>query len=138
MIGTAEDRAFMGVARSIATLARCTHRNVGAAVVFEGRVIGHGYNKGPETRATCLEGGCPRGTLPPGQGASDYGDCIAVHAEVAAMIMAGEAFTKGSDLYVSSEPCFMCYRIAEGSGIIRVVWQADGESRMHERHLLKY
>ena len=128
----------MGVARSIATLARCTHRNVGAVVVADDRIVGHGYNKGPENRATCINGGCPRGTLPPGQGASDYSDCITVHAEVFAITMAGSAFCTGATMYVNSEPCFMCYRIAEGAGLYRVVWQAEGESRMHERQLLKY
>lgn len=137
MLGSVEDRAFMGVARSFATLARCTHRNVGAVVVADGRVIGHGYAKGPDYKPTCLEGGCERGKLPAGQGKSDYSDCITVHAEVRAIVMAGEVFCNGATMYVNSEPCFMCYRVAEDAGIYRVIWQSDGEPRMHERQLGK-
>lgn len=142
MSSVSEDRAFIAVCRSLATLARCTHRDVGAVVVnyglsTEGRIVGHGYNHGPDNKPTCIEGYCPRGTLPPGQGASDYSDCITVHAELSAMIMASEALCEGATLYVNSEPCFMCYRVAEASKIARLVWQSDGEHGMHERQLGK-
>jgi dCMP deaminase len=125
------------VCRSLASLARCTHRDVGAIIAIEYhgnvRIVGHGYNRGPKDKPTCIEGGCPRGTLPPGQGQPDYSDCITVHAEMAAMLMAGSALCGGATLYVNSEPCFMCYRVAKSVGIARVVWQSDGEHVGHER-----
>jgi len=128
----------MGVAKSISGLARCTHRNVGAVVVSsEGRILGHGYAKGPYGQPTCIQGGCPRGKLPAGQGKSDYSDCITVHAEVGAIVMASPQFWHAATLYVNSEPCFMCYRVAEGSGIYRVVWQGGNEWDMYERHFFK-
>jgi deoxycytidylate deaminase len=140
-VGTNRDRTFMEVARALSMMAWCTHRNVGAVVVAqeagEYRIVGHGYNKGPDRKAICTMGGCPRGQLPPGEGKNDYSDCISVHAEVMAMLMAGSIFCNESTLYVNSEPCFMCYRIAEGSGIARIVWKTDGESAMHERQLGK-
>jgi dCMP deaminase len=130
-----QDRDAIAACRSLAAKARCTHRNVGAIVIsFGGVISGHGWNKGPEGRPACVDGGCLRGQLPPGQGASDYSDCITVHAEVNAMLMSGLSYCNGSTLYVNSEPCFMCYRIAEVAGIFRVVWQSDGETSMHERH----
>jgi len=134
---TRQDHSFLSVARAFATRANCSHRNVGAVVVSDGCIIGHGYNKGPDYKITCIQGGCPRGLLPPGEGKQDYSDCITVHAEVAALLMAGTFAAQGATLYVNSEPCFMCYRIAEGAGITRVVWQSDGEHQLHERHLGK-
>jgi deoxycytidylate deaminase len=140
-LGTVRDRSFMNVARALAGMARCTHRNVGAIVVVhdqdEYRIVGNGYNKGPVHKLSCIDGQCPRGQLPRGEGKSDYSDCITVHAEVMAMLMAGSTFCNESTLYVNSEPCFMCYRIAEGAGVARIVWQTDGESAMHERQIGK-
>jgi len=130
-----EELAYMAVARAIATMADCTHRNVGAVVVSEGKIVGHGFNKGADRHPTCNRGGCPRGKLPRGEGKQDYSDCIAVHAEILAIFMAGQSLCEGGVLYVNSEPCFMCYRVAEVAGIVRVIWQTTDESSMYERQL---
>jgi dCMP deaminase len=119
------DALFIRVAETFSELAHCTHRNVGAVVVSdEGRIWGHGYNKPAWTGKRCDKGDCPRGLLAPGQGAADYSDCITVHAEISAMMMAGSSLCEGSTLYVNSEPCIMCFRVAEAQLIRRIVWSS--------------
>lgn len=127
----------MQCARSFAALASCTHRNVGAVVVSDDdRIFGHGFNKAADRYKLCTDGGCPRGQLPAGQGKPDYSDCITVHAEVVAITMAGQSLCEGSTLYVNSMPCPMCFRVAEGAGIRRVVWQLPDGYSLAERQFL--
>jgi deoxycytidylate deaminase len=131
------DKVMMQIAGNISTLASCTHRNVGALVVsFEGRIWGHGYAKAADRHKLCTDGGCPRGLLPAGQGEKDYSDCITVHAEVNAITMSGDALCDGSTLYVNSYPCPMCWRIAEGSGLYRVVWTDGDDLPLQERQFV--
>lgn len=128
------DQVMMQVARNFSSLASCTHRNVGAVVASsEGRIWGHGYNKAADRYKLCTDGGCPRGQLPAGQGKPDYSDCNTVHAEVNAIKMAGDDLCDGSTLYVNSYPCKMCWTIAEGSGLYRVVWAQDDGYNLQER-----
>lgn len=131
---TPVDQVMMQVARNFSSLANCTHRNVGAVVVsHDGRIWGHGYNRAADRHKNCSDGGCPRGLLPAGEGRPDYSDCITVHAEVNAIKMAGDSLCEGSSLYVNSYPCLMCWRIAEGSGLWRVIWAEDDGYRLQER-----
>ena len=131
------DQVMMQVARDFSSLASCTHRNVGAVVVStEGRIWGHGYNRASDRHKLCTDGGCPRCKLPAGKGAADYSDCITVHAEVNAIKMAGDSLCDGSTLYVNSQPCPMCWRVAEGSGLWRVVWVDEDGYRLKERQFM--
>ncbi len=75
----AQEREYMRMALALAARGKgMTHPNpmVGAVVVKDDRVVGKGYHKGPYTP----------------------------HAEVEALAQAGDA-AKGSDLYVTLEPC---------------------------------
>lgn len=128
------DLVFMRVADAFADLAKCTHRNVGAVVVSDdGRIWGHGYNRPPDDQKSCLKGDCMRGLLAPGQGAPDYSDCITVHAEIGAMMMAGSTLCEASTLYVNSMPCPMCLRVAEGNLVRRVVWSVPDRTGLFEK-----
>lgn len=92
-----------------------------------GFLIGAGSNKSRYPGMSCLEGDCPRGTktfeeVPShAQGNHDFSDCIADHAEVAAM--AQEPHFPGSWLYVTCEPCRDCWiYIKDSSRLQRVIW----------------
>lgn len=134
---TPVDQVMMQIARDFSSLAKCSHRCVGAVVTSsDGRIWGHGYNKAADRFKNCMDGGCPRGLLPAGQGLSDYSDCNTVHAEVNAIKMAGDSLCEGSTMYVNSHPCPMCWRVAEGSGLWRVVWVDEDGYRLQERQFV--
>ncbi len=78
---------------------------VGAIVEFDGKIIGKGYN-------------CPVSTSDP-----------TAHAEIIAIREAGEHFENyrltGSVLYVTLEPCIMCYSAAVHARIKKIYYGAD-------------
>jgi dCMP deaminase len=120
-------KEYMTRCDEIAKGAKCSHRNVGAIVVWAGSVVGRGYNRAPIETGTipCIDGGCPRGKLPRGEGAKDYSDCIAVHAEFMAIIRAGIHYCRDATLYVNSRPCSICHKQAFASGIKEIVFRNE-------------
>lgn len=106
----------------------CTHRDVGAVVVKGGEIVAYGRNTMPG-KPLCVNGGCPRGKLPPGHGKADYSDCVAVHAEMNAIIRAGNVLCNGSVLVVNSTPCHLCRRLAEGAGIAQIIYRQGNEAK---------
>jgi dCMP deaminase len=102
----------------------CTQRDVGAVVVKCGDVVSVGRNTMPGHDA-CVLGGCPRGAYRDGkvQKRPDYSDCVAVHAEMNALLRAGTTQSHGAILVVNSTPCYLCTRLARGAGIIEIVYR---------------
>lgn len=100
----------------------CTHRNVGAVVVKLGDIVAYGRNTMPGFPA-CVLGGCPRGRLMAGEGKRDYSDCVAVHAEMNALLRAGTTQSQGATLVVNSPPCYLCTRLARGAGIVAIAYR---------------
>lgn len=96
-------------ARACSRLGECSKRKVGCAIFKGERIVGWGWNKSQ----TCLLGACP--------GAADLKPCMAVHAEVAAIIEARQDL-RGSVFYVSAEPCGSCKEAAASVGADRIVW----------------
>lgn len=124
------DEYFLGIALAVATRAKCRRRKVGAVLVSaDRRIIATGYNGAASGRPDCLEGACPRGQLDYNQipGLGDYdrpgtpGFCIAIHAEVNALLFATRD-TRGSTAYITDEPCPGCRKALAAAGIIRAVW----------------
>ncbi|MEV5084377.1 deaminase [Streptomyces sp. NPDC056159] len=124
------DDYFLGIAQAISRRADCTRSRVGAVMVrptVGGPVIvGTGYNGAPSGVPGCLSAGaCPRGRLtaeecPPN---SDYGNCIADHAERNAVRFTHVEDRQGATLYVTREPCPSCRTLITAvGGIVRVVW----------------
>ena len=116
------DTYFLDIAKVVASRADCSRRMVGAVVVRDHRIASTGYNGGPPGGASCLHGDCPRANTSAVPG-SDYENtaCIALHAEVNAIVYAGRDKTLGATLYITDEPCYMCQRVIEAAGIERVV-----------------
>lgn len=127
------DEYFLGIARAVSARAKCTRRRVGAVLVHDRRIIATGYNGAAPGRPDCLQGACPRGTLGydviPGLGDYDRpgtpGFCIAIHAEVNALLFATRD-TKGATAYITDPPCPGCRKALAAAGIVRAVWP-DGE-----------
>ena len=123
------DAYFLDIARVVATRADCTRRQAGAVIVVENRIISTGYNGAPAGDPGCLSAGaCPRGQLTYEElkAHSSYdeglGYCVATHAEVNALLHAGQS-CRGATLYVvPGRPCVGCWRSMKSAGLVRVVW----------------
>lgn len=123
------DEYFLGIAHAVAVRAKCTRRKVGAVIVVDRRIIATGYNGAAPGEPDCLEGACPRGQLPYDviPGLADYdrpgtpGFCIAIHAEVNALLFATRD-TKGGTAYITDPPCPGCRKALAAAGIERAVY----------------
>lgn len=117
------DEYFMGAARWAATRSDCERDKVGAVIVDkDNRVRISGYNGAPKGSPGCDT--CPRrtsGCAPGSPYDSDVGRCVAVHAEMNALLWAKEDLTD-TTMYVTREPCYECSKNIAGAGIRRVVW----------------
>ena len=118
------DEYFIEMARAAALRADCSRRQVGCVIVRPDRtIVATGYNGGPAGGPSCLAGECPRGLksieeVAPG---SSYYDCIAVHAEVNAIVRASWDEMQGATLYCTDEPCRDCAKVISATPIARVV-----------------
>jgi dCMP deaminase len=129
------DEHGLVVAMSVALRADCTRRRVGTLIVdVHGRTVDTGRNGAPPGRPGCLtEGACPRGKLTYDQVApgSTYsagaGKCIALHAEVNALIHSDPLARLGGTIYITDPPCDDCSTALAGSGLRRAVWPEKTE-----------
>lgn len=106
-------------------LSTCGKRQYMAVILDKrGRVVSMGYNGGPSGMPHCNEGHCPRfvNNTPSGQ---SYDDCISVHAEENAFMMADPARMAGGVLVVNGHPCFGCAKKIANSGIEVVAYYRD-------------
>lgn len=123
-----EDIFWLEVAKVAATRADCTRRQVGAALVQQGRIIGVGWNGGVD--ASCTAGECPRGQLsfdeqPSYKDSPDklVTNCIAIHAEHRAILMAGPAARcANATMYITDEPCSDCVQRLRDVKIVTVMY----------------
>lgn len=104
----------------------CGKRNYMAVIVDRhGFVAGVGYNGVPPGFTHCIDGGCPRFNSDSAPG-SDYGDCLANHAEANAIM---NSFSRegriGGTIYVNGPPCYTCGKLIAGSGVARLVYTSD-------------
>jgi dCMP deaminase len=114
---------FMGIAEAVSERSDCERSKVGAVVVKDRRVRGTGYNASPAGTPGCAD--CPRrlSNVSPG---SDYttgeGRCVAVHAEMNALLYCDREDLVGATLYVTREPCYACDKAIQAAGVHGVVW----------------
>lgn len=140
---------YLDIALAISRHAQCLRGHFGAIIVKDDIIIGTGYNgpaRGVEHCTTCLREG-----LDPGLG---YDGCIAVHAEVNAIINAGgRRECVGATLYLDSHnrtleehykdrfaflACPACVRTMVNAGIEWLVYRVDGKPAVkHLRTMIK-
>lgn len=132
----------LGIAKAVAARADCSRRQVGAVIVTaDHRIVATGYNGAPAGQPGCLTAGaCPRATSEAVGLVSSYEAgttrCIALHAEKNAMLRASWADMEGSTLYVTCEPCYMCWIDISGSPLAAVCWPVvSGDRGLHYRSL---
>lgn len=121
---------YLSIAAEVAQGSTCLRRQYGAVIVREDEIIATGYNGSPRGEANCCDvGSCWREAngVPHGQ---QYERCVAVHAEMNAIISAPRRDMIGSTLYLAGfqdgepikpEPCLICRRLIQNAGIKEVV-----------------
>ncbi|WP_234431758.1 deoxycytidylate deaminase [Streptomyces sp. NRRL S-241] len=122
------DEWALGIADAVALRGDCTRSQVGAVLLDRrGRLVMSGMNGVPSGERGCLTGACPRGRttydeIPAG---SDYGNCIAIHAEENLLIHARREDLDGGTVYVTRGPCYRCVPRLKAAGVCRVVWRTE-------------
>ena len=114
------DRYFLDIARAVAARSDCERDKVGAVVVGKDRRIrATGYNGAPAGMEGCST--CPRRTSDVAPG-SCYSNCVAIHAELNALLYCDRNDLPGAILYITREPCYGCLKAIRAAGIALVRW----------------
>lgn len=120
------DEYFMSIVELVKTRSTCLRRQVGALIVKDKRILASGYNGAPVGCKHCEETGCLRDQLnvPSGQ---RHEICRATHAEQNAIAQAAYSGTsvKDSVLYVTTQPCVLCAKLAINAGITKIVFKGE-------------
>ena len=106
-------------------------RQIGNIIVKNDEIIATGYNGAPRGEENCCDKGyCWRdaNNIPHGE---QYEKCVAVHAEMNAIISAARKDMLGATLYLAgwedgklldrAKPCEICKRLIKNAGIDRVI-----------------
>jgi dCMP deaminase len=106
---------FIELAMQVAKRSTCILRRVGSVVVNDNMLISAGYNGPPAGMPHCQS--CDRQTT-----GKDLNKCIAIHAEVNAIIEALKTNKKFNTIYTTTEPCFDCSKLIVASGITKIIY----------------
>ena len=116
------DEYYLSMLPLIASRATCPRRQVAAILVDAGgKLVSIGYNGPPGGMPHCIDTPCP-GAL---DQSGDTSRCIAVHAEVNAILQAQSSRRMPHVLYCSTTPCFNCAKMLITEGVKRVVAAGD-------------
>jgi len=111
------DQYFLKMLDLVATRSTCARRAVGCIITDQrGSVLSTSYNGVPAGITHCIEQACDGAFDPPGNSER----CLAVHAEVAAIIQC-HRLDLAYSLYCSCSPCFGCAKAICNTPIKRVV-----------------
>lgn len=106
---------FMKIALVVAERATCDRKHVGAVIVKNNRLLASGYNGSISGRPHCDDVGHEM----------QDGHCVrTVHAEANAIAQAAKfgISIDGADIYVTSSPCWNCFKLIANSGIKRIFY----------------
>lgn len=114
---------LMEIAGVVSRRATCNRLHVGAVLAKDGRILSMGYN-GPVTGAPHCDHPMSGPLSISGVGNRDQGCQAAVHAEANAIAFAAREgiCVKGSQLYVTHQPCLKCAQLIINSGIMTVTY----------------
>lgn len=130
------DEYFMGIAKLVATRSTCLRRQVGAVAVKKKQVLATGYNGAPSGITHCDQVGCLRAELgvPSGE---RHELCRALHAEQNAFLQAARhgASLEGAVLYITTQPCSICAKMAINVGIKKIVFEGDYPDELARKFL---
>jgi dCMP deaminase len=114
------DEYFFNIVETVKNRSTCLKRKVGAILIKDNHIISSGYNGPSKNIPHCIE--CIRKNIPSAIG-HDIIECPACHAEINAIIFAAINGTsiKGSELYISTAPCFDCAKYIINAGIKKII-----------------
>lgn len=116
------DEYFLEVAALVSKRSTCLRRSVGAVLVRDKKILATGYNGAPSGLKHCIDIGCLREKLniPSGE---RHELCNGLHAEQNVILQAAlhGISTKGSNLYITNQPCIICAKMLINAGIKEVV-----------------
>ena len=137
------DEYFLDIAQLVAKRSTCLRRHYGAVIVKDNIIVSTGYNGAARGEPNCIDTGkCVRKehNVPKGE---RYELCVAVHAEMNAIIAGDPVKMHGSTIYVSGythegkqasgEPCLLCRRIIKNAMIKRVVFLDEHATKRNIR-----
>jgi dCMP deaminase len=123
-------RYYLRLAEVLAARSTCIRRKYGAVIVKDNRVISTGYNGSARGEVNCCDTGkCVRKELnvPAGE---RYELCVAVHAEMNAIINGNPDDMDGATIYIAGfnedgtradgQPCMMCDRAIKNARIKQI------------------
>ncbi len=122
---------FMDITKTVSQRSNCIRAHVGAIIVGENKhIISSGYNGTPSKVESCVEkGSCYRmdNNIPSG---TQYETCRSLHAEMNAIIQAGEDKCKNGSIYIygHNQICIMCKRFIVQSGLKFALLKKDENS----------
>ena len=117
---------YLDIAETVSKRSTCLKRQYGAIIVKNSEIISTGYNGAPRGITNCIdEKKCNREFCARGTG---YENCIAVHAEMNAIISSSRRDMLDSSLFLvgletdgsyvnNGEPCSICKKIIVNAGI---------------------
>lgn len=126
-------RYYLDIALAVSKKSNCLKRHYGCIIVNNDEIIATGYNGSPRGEQNCCDlGYCKR--LDVKHNSGDYSDCHSVHAEQNALISAARRDMLGATMYltgeeefngkweeiINAEPCPICMRMIQNSGIEKV------------------
>jgi dCMP deaminase len=120
------DEYWIGVAKAVSARSDCERDKVGAVVVKDRRVRATGYNGAAAGKPGCAT--CPRrqsGVPKDSSYDTGAGQCVALHAEMNAIIYCNREDLPGATIYVTREPCAGCMKMIVGAGIESVVFPTE-------------
>ena len=120
---------FMSVAQVVSTRATCPRRSVGCVIVRDRNILATGYNGSLPGARHCTDGGCM----------IVDSHCIqTVHAETNAIAQAAKAGTslKEATAYVTTRPCYNCFKILISAGITSIYYRDTYEA--HTNRYIDY
>lgn len=132
---------YLDIAKAVAGRSTCLRRQYGAVIVNNDEIISTGYNGAARGVENCCDTEiCWREehNIPHGE---RYEECIAVHAEMNAVISASRNEMKNGILFlygmengktIDAKPCKICLRMLKNAGISKVV-QSKAESEVDEK-----
>lgn len=129
------DNRFVSITNEVASWSSCLHRNVGAVIVKDNRIISTGYNGAPKDVVSCKDKNkCERENIESGTHAEF---CKGVHAEQNAIIQCARLgiSCENATLYCTHKPCVICAKIIINAGIKRIVYWNDYPDKLSDKIL---
>lgn len=114
------DLYFMNIAVSVSLRATCDRKHVGAVIVSSHKeIIASGYNGAVSGELHCDEVGHDISIIDGKESCQRV-----VHSEINAIAQAARRGSRlaGSTMYVTSSPCWPCFRAIVHAGVYRVVY----------------